>query len=123
VGCTFTEPFDHSSPVNHAALQVQLHDWPDECIWAQLQYERWAAERTEHKYTTPFLENLEREWERRGICSRCHREIDTELNQQISELERRTQTGEDKLTRIRRLMAVTPDAELRPKIMQILDER
>ena len=41
----------------------------------------------------------------------------------MSELEHRAQTGEDKLTRIRRLMAVTLDTELRPKIMQILDER
>jgi hypothetical protein len=123
MACDFTEPYDHSPPVHHAALQVQLRDWPDECVWAQLQYERWADERTEHKYTGEFLANLEREWERRGICSRCHREVDSRLDRQMAELEARVHDAEDRLGRIRRLVPATSDQELRAKVNDILGER
>ncbi|MGA2830064.1 MAG: hypothetical protein ABSF03_28600 [Streptosporangiaceae bacterium] len=41
----------------------------------------------------------------------------------MSELERRAHNAEEKLGRIRRVIAVTPDADLRPKLMSILDEQ
>lgn len=124
MGCDFTEPFDHSPPVHHGGVQLPLHDWPDECVWAQLQYERWQQGRDGSNYTsTAYLANLESEWARRGICSRCHRDIDRGLDEQISELESRERDAADKLGRIRRLMAITPDADLRPKLMGILDEK
>lgn len=123
MGCTFATPFDHSPPVHHGGAQVLLHEWPDECLWAQLQYERWQQSRN-HGYTnTLYLANLEKEWAGRGICSRCHREVDPDLDQQMSELETRAQNAEDKLGRIRRLITVTPDAALRPQIVSILDEQ
>ncbi|MGA2830067.1 MAG: hypothetical protein ABSF03_28615 [Streptosporangiaceae bacterium] len=62
MGCNFTEPFDHSPPVHHGGAQVLLHDWPDECLWAQLQYERWQQGRNLDNYTnTAYLANLENE--------------------------------------------------------------
>ena len=82
-----------------------------------------AAER-DYSYTdTAYLANLENEWARRGICSRCHRELDPNLDQQMSELEARIQDAEEKLSRIRRLVVVTSDTSLRPEIMNILDEQ
>jgi predicted PP-loop superfamily ATPase len=66
---------------------------------------------------------LENEWARQGICSRCHRDVDTSLDEQISELEARAQTTGEKLGRIRRLIMITPDTALRPEIMSILDEQ
>jgi hypothetical protein len=123
MGCNFTTPFDHSPPVHHGGAQIQLYELPDECLWAQLQYERWQQSR-HHDYTnTTYLANLEEEWARRGICSRCHRDIDDALDQQMSELEVRAQNAEEKLGRIRRLIMVTPDAALRPEVMSILDEQ
>lgn len=124
MGCDFTEPFDHSPPVHHGGVQLPLQHWPDECVWAQLQYERWQQGRNGSNYTsTAYLANLESEWARRGICSRCHRDIDRGLGEQISELESRERDAADKLGRIRRLMAITPDADLRPKLTGILDEK
>jgi hypothetical protein len=38
-------------------------------------------------------------------------------------LETRARSAESKLTRIRRLLVVTSDADLRPKLMDILDEQ
>jgi hypothetical protein len=123
MGCNFTEPFDHSPPVHHFGGQRPLSEWPDDCIWAQLQYERWRHDSDKGYTSELYLENLEREWARRGICSRCHREIDPDLNAQVSDLEARTQDAEDKLGRIRRLIMVTPDTMIRPEIMKILDQQ
>jgi hypothetical protein len=124
MGCNFTSPFDHSPPVNHGGAQILLHEWPDECIWAQLQYEQWLQGRDHLNYTnTLYLTNLKEEWERRAICSRCHRSLDIDLDQQVSDLEVRVQNAEDKLGRLRRLIMVTPDAALRPELMNILDEQ
>jgi hypothetical protein len=123
MGCYFTEPFYHSPPVNHGGAQILLHEWPDECLWAQLQYERWQQGR-DHNYTsTTYLANLENEWARRSICSRCHRDVDPVRAEQMSELEARAQNAGEKLGRIRRLIMVTPDIALRPEIMSILDEQ
>lgn len=124
MGCNFAEPFDHSPPVHHGGTQLLIHEWPDECLWAQLQYERWQQGRNLSNYTsTAYLANLENEWARRGICSRCHRDIDRGLDEQVSGLENRAHDAEEKLGRIRRVIAVTPDADLRPKLMGILDKQ
>jgi hypothetical protein len=123
MGCNFTEPFDHSLPVHHGGMQVLLRDWPDECLWAQLQYERWQKGRNPQYTNTAYLTNLENEWAGRAICSRCYRDIDTGLDKRMSELETQAQNARGKLVRIRRVITVTPDAELRPKLMSILDEQ
>jgi hypothetical protein len=123
MGCNFTQPFDHSAPVHHGGAQILLHEWPDECLWAQLQYERWQQDRGPNNTGTAYLANLEKEWARRGICSRCHRDVDISLDEQVSELEARAQNAGDKLGRIRRLIVITPDTALRPEIMSILDEQ
>lgn len=123
MGCDFTPPFDHSRPVNHGGPQVLLHEWPDECLWAQLQYERWQHTRHSEPTVDTYLSSLEQEWARRGICSRCHRDLDVGLNQQMADLETRTQNAEEKIGRIRRLIMITPDTALRPKIVEILDEQ
>jgi hypothetical protein len=123
MSCNFMEPFYHSPPVNHGGAQIQLHEWPDECLWAQLQYERWQQSRNSSYSGTAYLDNLENEWSRRGICSRCHRDVDESLDTQMSDLEGREHNATDKLGRIRRMMAVTSDASLRPEIMKILDEQ
>ncbi len=123
MGCNFSLPYDHSPPVNHGGAQILLHEWPAECLWAQLQDERWQQSRN-HNYTnTTYLANLEKEWARRAICSRCHRDIDPNLDQQMSELETRARNAEDKLGRIRRLVMVTPDGALRPELASILAEQ
>lgn len=124
VGYNFTAPFDHSRPVHHGGTQLLLYEWPDECLWAQLQYERWQQETGGPNYTsTTYLANLEKEWARRGICSRCHRGLDSHLDEQMSGLEARAQNAEEKLGQIRRLIMVTPDTVLRPDIMSILNEQ
>jgi hypothetical protein len=123
VGCNFTEPFDHSPPVHHGGTQILLHEWPDECLWAQVQYERWQRDRGPNYTSDAYLANLEQEWARRNICSRCHRDLDVTLDAQVSELEGRAQDSSDKLGRIRRILAITSDNDLRPAIMQVLDAR
>jgi hypothetical protein len=123
MGCNFTPPFDHSPPVNHGSAQILIYEWPDECLWAQVQYERWQQGRDRDYTNTAYLANLEEEWSRRGICSRCQRDVDANLDQQVSELEARAQNAEDKLGRIRRVIMVTPDAALRPELVSILDEQ
>jgi hypothetical protein len=70
-----------------------------------------------------YLETLEREWGRRAICSRCHREIDQDLGGQMMTLETRAGGAEEKLSEIRLLLARTPDSELRPKLIDALDKQ
>jgi hypothetical protein len=123
MSCNFTQPFDHSSPVHHGGAQILLYEWPDECVWAQLQYERWQRDRIPSYTNTAYLANLENEWSRRNICSRCHREVDSGVDAQISDLEARAQDAIDKLGRLRRVMMSTADTALRPEIMRILDEQ
>lgn len=124
MGCDFTAPFDHSAPVHHGGHQILLREWPDDCVWAQLQYERWQQDRNGTNYTSLlYLENLEKEWGRRAICSRCHREVDQDLDEQMLKLETRAGGAEEKLTEIRLLLARTPDSELRPKLIDILDKQ
>lgn len=61
-----------------------------------MQYERWQHDRRGDGINALYLGNLEKEWARRGICSRCHRDIDDNLAQQMLELEGRAQNAEDK---------------------------
>ena len=122
MGCNFVKPYYHEAPVHHGGAQLVMHEWPDECVWAQLQYERWQQRTRGDGYTgAAYLVNLEQEWASRGICSRCRRDIDAGLDSQMDELEAREHDIADRLGRIRRLMATTPDNELRPAIMAILD--
>ena len=114
---------DHSPPVNHTGLQIPMYEWPDECVWAQLQWERSQRDRNPSYTGVEYLENLENEWLRRGVCSRCHRDLDANLDTQVSELESSAHDAADKLGRIRRLLLSTPDAGLRPAIAKIIDEQ
>jgi hypothetical protein len=100
-----------------------MYEWPDECVWAQLKWERWQRESNSSYTGTTYLANLENEWTRRGICSRCHRELDEDLHTQISALESHAQDAADKLGRIRRLLMSTPDSDLRPAIAKIINEQ
>jgi len=100
-----------------------MYEWPDECVWAQLQWERWQQDSYPGYTGTTYVANLEKEWSRRNVCSRCHREVDERLETQMSTLEARAQDAADKLGRIRRLLMITPDATLRPEIAKILDEQ
>jgi hypothetical protein len=110
--------------VHHGGVQLPLHEWPDACLWAKLQHERWQQDRDPGNYTnTKYLANLQNDWARRAICSRCHRDIDRDLDEQMTELENRAHNAEEKLGRIRRLIAITPDASLRPELMGILDQQ
>ena len=76
---------------------MPLHEWPDECLWAQLRYERWQQGRNPDYTSTAYLANLENEWAGRAICSRCHRDIDPGLDKQMSDLETRAQNAGEKL--------------------------
>jgi hypothetical protein len=114
---------DHLPPVNHTGFGIQLHEWPDECVWAQLQYERSQQDSNLSYTSTEYLANLEKEWSRRGICSRCHRKVDENLDTQMSALEARAHDATDKLGRIKRLLMSTPDSALRPEIAKILAEQ
>jgi len=72
--CDFSEPFNHGSiQVNHLP-SLALLAWPAECLWAQLQSERYLAEDKDYSAQN-YLSNLEREWSRRGLCSRCLEEL------------------------------------------------
>ena len=114
---------DHSPPVNHTGMEIPMYEWPDKCVWAQLQRERWQQDTYPGYTDTTYLANLEKEWSRRNVCSRCHREVDESLDTQMSALEARAQDATDKLGRIRRLLVSTPDTALRPGIAKILDEQ
>lgn len=100
-----------------------MQEWPDECIWAQLQWERQQQDGHPNYTSLDYLANLEKEWSRRNICSRCLRTVDESLDTQMSELEARVQDATDKLGRIRRLLMTTSDTTLRPEIAKIIDER
>lgn len=123
--CNFEPPYAHGQvPMDHRAVsQPPMAEWPDECVWWQLKSERYDAERMGDNYhNQQYLENLEMEWLRRNLCSRCQREIDEPLAEQIAELESRARNAEDKLGRIRKEIAETPDIVLRPHVVKILDE-
>jgi hypothetical protein len=102
---------------------IPMHEWPAECLWAQLQQERSDKERQGSNYTdVTYLDNLERHWSDRGVCSRCLRDIDQGLDEQFSELQARAENAEDKLGRIRKAVMERPDIVMKPEIIRILDE-
>ena len=119
--CNFEPPYDHSRPVQHL-LSWRVPDYPDECLWAQLQEERANRDRDPGSYgEAKYLENLEIEWLRRNICSRCHRELDRDLATQFTELKDRAENAEQKLGEIRAALAKYADVMVRPEIGRILD--
>jgi uncharacterized metal-binding protein YceD (DUF177 family) len=121
--CDLKPPYRHETPMHHAAVQVPLDEWPDECIWWQLKSERYNAERPGDSYSSQrFLANLKAEWESRQLCSRCCREIDQPLTEQFAELKDRVADAENKLSRIRKIMMEQPDITLRPEVAKILSE-
>jgi hypothetical protein len=111
-------------PMHHAAARPRpMAEWPDECVWWQLESERYDADSKGGNYVNQqFLENLEMEWLRRNLCSRCLRQIDEPLDERFAELESRARNAEDKLGRIRKAVAESPDIILRPQVGKILDE-
>jgi hypothetical protein len=122
--CNFETPYNHHSvPIDHRAARTPpMPEWPDDCVWWQLKSERYDAERMGHNYSnTTFLENLEMEWLRRRLCSRCQREIDQSLAERFAELESRTHNAEDKLGRIR-VAVQRPDLTSPAEVRRILDE-
>lgn len=121
--CNFEPPYDHSAPVHHVGpggARPPLAEWPDECVWAELQQERSDHDRRPDG-NTKYLETLEIQWDQRGICSRCHREIDQDLAEQFAELKDRAENAERKLGDIRAAVTERPDLTLRPEIGRILD--
>lgn len=121
--CNFEPPYDHSAPVHHVGpggARPPFLEWPDECVWAQLQQERYNCDRMPDA-DTRYLANLEIEWERRGICSRCCREIDQDLAMQFAELKGRAENAERKLGDIRAAVTERPDLLSPPEIRRILD--
>jgi hypothetical protein len=121
--CGLRPPFSHAVPMHHAAVQVSLSEWPDECIWWQLKSERYNADRLGDGYSSQqFLANLEAEWAGRQLCSRCYRQIDEPLAAQLAKWEARSADAENKLGRIRRVISEQPDSSLRPAVVKILDE-
>ena len=123
MGCNFTEPFDHSPPVHHGGVQLPAARLAGRVRVGTAAIGAVAAgqEPELHQYGLPGQPG--KGVGQAGICSRCHRDIDRGLDEQMSELETRERDAADKLGRIRRLIAVTPDADLRPKLMSILDEK
>ncbi len=122
--CSFEAPFNHSVPMVHAAAHPrQLAAWPDECVWWQLKSERYNADALADNYHgQQYLENLEMEWLRRGLCSRCQREMDEPLTARFDDLQSRARNAEDKLGRIRKAIMERSDLLVRPEIVRILDE-
>lgn len=100
-----------------------MQEWPDECVWAQLQWERHQHDGNPNYTSTAYLENLEKEWSRRNVCSRCHRAVDEDLDTRMSALEASERDATDKLGRIKRLLIATPDTALRPELAKIIEER
>lgn len=125
MACNFAPPFDHSAPIYHmgpGGRRLLLHEWPDECLWAQLQYERCQRDRDPGNYgSVTYLEGLEVEWLRRNLCSRCHRDMDRSIAEQHEDLTGRAEDAERKLADIRAAIARQPDLTLRPVVMSILD--
>ncbi len=120
--CNFEPPYDHSPPVQHVPSR-RVQDYPDECLWAQLQQERASHDRDPANYgETRYLENLETEWLRRNLCSRCHRELDQDIAEQFAEVKGRAENAERKLGEIRAALAKYADVMVRPEIGRILDQ-
>ena len=113
-------PIAHDKPVHHSGIQVRLQDFPAECLWAQLQWER---EQTEpDSVSSDYLANLEAEWSHRNLCSHCLRELDHPFMIDVASLRHSAQVAQGKLARIRGALSQLSEAELRPTLSAILAE-
>lgn len=113
-------PVTHDEPVHHAGSQLTVSDYPDDCLLAQLQWERKQAGRG---IGSPgYLENLEGEWSRRDLCSRCLRDLDHPFMTEVDKLEHRLLVAQGKLRRISAALGRLGDAELRATLSAILAE-
>jgi hypothetical protein len=116
-----TAPVLHDKPVRHSGIQARLQDYPAECLWAQLQWEREQAERG-GGVSGVYLTNLETEWSRRDLCSRCLRDLDHPFMTSADELKHSALVAQGKLARIRGALSQLSDGELRPTLSAILAE-
>lgn len=115
-------PVWHDKPVHHSGIQARVQDYPAECLWAQLQWTRGEAEQGSRDPGDRYLENLEAEWSRRDLCSRCLLELDHPFMTEVEALRHARQVAEGKLTRIRATLGQVTEAELRPTLSAILAE-
>ncbi len=102
-------------------IGIRVSDCTDEQLLSALKWERYQADRP-GAGIGEFLANLEAEWQRRNLCSRCLRELDQALAEQVREIDERARNAEDKLGRIRKTLAENPDIISRPQVLRILDE-
>jgi hypothetical protein len=114
-------PVRHDKPVHHSGIQARLQDYPAECLWAQLQWEREESERGV-SVSPGYLENLEAEWSRRDLCSGCLRGLDHPFMINVDELKQSALKAQGKLARIRGALSQLSDPELRPTLSAILAE-
>jgi hypothetical protein len=114
-------PIAHDKPVHHSGIQARVQDYPAECLWAQLQWEREQAERG-MSVGPESLANLETEWNRRDLCSRCLLELDHPFMADVDSLKHAKLVADGKLIRIRAALGRLGETELRATLSAILDE-
>jgi hypothetical protein len=111
----------HDKPVSHGGIQASIQDYPAECLWAQLQWEREQADGGAGA-SSGYLANLEAEWSRRDLCSRCLRDLDHPFMTEVDALRHSKRVAQGKLTRIRGALSLLSESELRKTLNAILDE-
>lgn len=114
-------PIRHDKPVHHSGIQAGIKDYPAECLWAQLQWEREQAEPDGGK-DSAYLTNLEAEWSRRDLCSRCLRDLDHPFMTEVDALRHSAEVAQETLSGIRRALSELSDPELRRTLSALLAE-
>jgi hypothetical protein len=114
-------PVRHDKPVSHGGIQASIQDHPAECLWAQLQWEREQADRGA-SVSPEHLANLEAEWSRRDLCSRCLQELDHPFMTDVNALRHSERVARGKLIRIEGALGKLGEAELRATLSAILAE-
>jgi hypothetical protein len=112
-------PIRHDKPVHHSGIQVRIQDYPAECLWAQLQWNREEAERGV-SVSPEYLANLETEWNRRDLCSRCLRDLDHPFMVEVDALRHSAEVAQEMLAGIRRALSELSDSELRRTLSALL---
>ena len=115
------KPVQHGKPVHHSGIQARIQDYPAECLWAQLQWEREQVD-ADATNNREYLANLEQEWSRRDLCSRCLQDLDHPFMTDVDSLRHAEQVAQGKLARIRGALGQLGDAELRPTLSAIVAE-